>query len=442
MKYLKLFEAFLNNNKESAVKIIVDNIIKRTGIDLHKYDELYSIQKENEFLEGILFISVKKNKAIRINWIKSDIRNIIHSIDLWEDFEFDKNPEWTIGILDDSIIKSIDKIIQFFKNPSGMIQNSIKEEFEPNNRLQDLESKLKRARTEERKIKIKRDIERYKVSISLDERRELESDRIKTDDLEFDVFKSIELYTQQVARKKSNSLIISGMSGIGKTQVVKETLKDLGLVQNEDYYFATGTITTAGLYELLFKYRNSLLVFDDCDAVFKDSDSVNILKGALDTYDVREISKLTKGNTFDPSKMGQDDIDNRYMETGKLPNKFEFSGQVIFISNLNEDKFDSAILSRSLHVDVHLNREQVVSRMRDIMKRINPDLDLSLKEEALEYLIYITENFPVKFDLNIRTLIHSINLRSGNDDEMSFGGKSEKVWKLLIKKYLVKSKNY
>ncbi len=442
MKYLKLFEAFLNKNKESAIKIIVDNIIKRTGIDLHKYDELYLIQKENEFLEGILFISVKKNKAIRINWIKSDIRNIIHSIDLWEDFEFDKNPEWTIKILDESIIKSIDQIIEFFKNPSKMSQGPIKEEFESNNRLQELESKLKRARTEERRSKISRDIERYKVSVSLDERRELESDKIKTDDLEFDVFKSIELYTQQVARKKSNSLIISGMSGIGKTQVVKETLKDLGLIQNEDYYFATGTITTAGLYELLFKYKNSLLVFDDCDAVFKDSDSVNILKGALDTYDVREISKLTKGNTFDPSKMDQDDIDAKYMETGKLPNKFEFSGQVIFISNLNEDKFDTAILSRSLHVDVHLNREQVVSRMRDIMKRINPDLEMNLKEEALEYLIYITENFPVKFDLNIRTLIHSINLRSGNDDEMNFGGKSEKVWKLLIKKYLVKSKNY
>ncbi len=80
--------------------------------------------------------------------------------------------------------------------------------------------------------------------------------------------------------------------------------------------------------------------------------------------------------------------------------------------------------------------------MREIMKKVNPELDIELKSEALEYLIFITENYPVKFDLNIRTLIHSINLRNGNDEEMSFGGKKEKVWKLLIKKYLVKTKKY
>ena len=232
------------------------------------------------------------------------------------------------------------------------------------------------------------------------------------------------------------------MSGIGKTQVVKETLKNLGLTPETDYYFATGTVTTAGLYELLFKSRISLTVLDDCDSVFKDPDSVNMLKGALDTYEVREITKLSKGNTFETRGMSDEEIEERWRETGKLPNKFEFRGQIIFISNLGEDKFDDAILSRSLHVDVHLSKEEVISRMREIMKKINPNVDNKEKEEALEYLIFITENYPVKFDLNIRTLIHSINLRSGNDDEIEVGGKSEKVWKLLIKKYLVKTKNY
>ena len=76
------------------------------------------------------------------------------------------------------------------------------------------------------------------------------------------------------------------------------------------------------------------------------------------------------------------------------------------------------------------------------MKKINPDLDMKVKQEALDYLIHITENYPVKFDLNIRTLIHSINLRAGNDEEMTFNGEKEKIWKLLIKKYLVKTKKY
>lgn len=445
LNYTKFFEAFLTKDKESAIDKIIGYISKNTGIDLHPYDEIFHIQKGEDFLEGVLYISVMSNKGVRINWSKSNVRNIIHSIDLWNDFEFGKNPDFTLTVGEFSVVKSLGQILKFFQNPEEYIKSEgvlqLTEELEAGDRLKELEDKLKRARTEERKQKIKEDIERCKASRALDEKRELESDKIDAD-LDFDVFKSIELYTTQVARRKSNSLIISGMSGIGKTQVVKETLKELGLTPETDYYFATGTVTSAGLYELLFKNRNSLTVFDDCDAVFKDPDSVNMLKGALDTYDVREISKLTKGNTFETRGMSDEEIEEQWRESGKLPNKFEYRGQIIFISNLGEDKFDKAILSRSLHVDVQLNKDEIISRMRDIMRKINPNVDISEKEEALEYLIFITENYPVKFDLNIRTLIHSINLRSGNDDEIEVGGKSEKVWKLLIKKYLVKTKNY
>jgi hypothetical protein len=97
-------------------------------------------------------------------------------------------------------------------------------------------------------------------------------------------------------------------------------------------------------------------------------------------------------------------------------------------------------LSRSLHVDVQLTKEEVVQRMRDIMRRISPEVEMSKKQEALDYLIYITDNYPTKFDLNIRTLIHSINLRLGNEETMTISGVKEPVWKLLIKKYLVKTK--
>jgi hypothetical protein len=62
------------------------------------------------------------------------------------------------------------------------------------------------------------------------------------------------------------------------------------------------------------------------------------------------------------------------------------------------------------------------------------------KEEALEYLTYVTEYYPTKFDLNLRTLIHSINLRANNEEKMKFGDREEFIWKLLIKKYLIKTK--
>jgi hypothetical protein len=113
---------------------------------------------------------------------------------------------------------------------------------------------------------------------------------------------------------------------------------------------------------------------------------------------------------------------------------------VIFVSNLTEKDFSDALLSRSLHVDVHLNRQELFDRMKDIMKKLVPDVDEDMKLESLEYLAYVCNNYPTKFDLNIRTLIHSINLRANNEEMIQIGDKEEEAWKLLIKKYLIKSR--
>ena len=140
--------------------------------------------------------------------------------------------------------------------------------------------------------------------------------------------------------------------------------------------------------------------------------------------------------------MSDEEIQNRWEESNEklLPNRFNFSGQVIFISNLAEDKFDNALLSRSLHVDVHLNKSEIIDRMKEIMRKVLPDVSMQEKEEALDYLVYVTDNYPVKFDLNVRTLVHSINLRVGNNEMMKIADQEVEVWKLLIKKYLIKTK--
>jgi DNA replication protein DnaC len=450
MKKYKLFlEAFMEKDKEKAVEIIINYLKDKTNVDLHPYDELWHIKRGGEYLTGQLFLSLKTSKAIRINWLKSDIRNQIHSIDVWNNFIFEIGPEFTLMLREDvTVVKVLPEVVKFFNNPLDFIELSknlelqTTENYDPKSELEEWQGKRKRAKSPESVEKIERRIKQLMAIISIEEKAEKDSDKIGVDDLKIDIFKAIELYTIQVARGKSNSLIVSGQAGVGKTSVVTETLKSLGMVPDVHYYKSTGTITTAGLFETLFKNRNRLLIFDDCDAVLKDADSINLLKGALDTYQVRELSKITKGNTFDSTGMSDVEIEERWQEgDGKLlPNRFEFKGQVIFISNLHEDKIDNAILSRSLHVDVNLTKDEVVGRMRDIMKRISPELDMTVKQEALDYLVYITENYPVKFDLNIRTLIHAINLRSGNDETMTISGREEPVWKLLIKKYLVKTK--
>jgi hypothetical protein len=78
--------------------------------------------------------------------------------------------------------------------------------------------------------------------------------------------------------------------------------------------------------------------------------------------------------------------------------------------------------------------------MTEIMRKLCPDVTMEKKQEALEYLTFVTTNYPTKFDMNIRTLIHSINLRSNNEETIKIGDREESVWKLLVKKYLVRSR--
>ena len=419
-KYKIFLEAYKAQDKEKVIELIISYLERNLNIQLYKYHETFEIKKEGLVLNGQLFLSLFEPIGLRINWLKNDIRSEIHSIDIWQNFSFDSNPEFTLYLENNSVVKSLNTIVLFFKDPEKYVSDHKKLILQESSNPED-------------------EIDDIKASIASDESRKLESDSIKMNELKLDVFKSIELYTKQVAFKRSNSLIISGQAGVGKTAVVKETLDNIHFIKEADYYTSTGTVTTAGLYETLFKHRHKLIIFDDCDSVFSDANSINILKGALDTYKVREISKLTKGNTFDSFGMSDDEIQEKYEEDPrKLPNKFEFRGQIIFISNLPENKFDKAILSRSLHIDVHLTKQELYDRMRQIMKKISPDLDDKVKEEALDYLIYITENFPVKFDLNIRTLIHSINLRAGNDEMIQVGDNKEEAWKLLTKTYLIK----
>lgn len=451
LKYTQFInEAFLQKDTEKAIDLILGYLLRKTGVNFYPYDEIWSVQKGPDFLKGQLFLGLDTDKALRFNWKKDDIRSEIHSIDIWLNFKFETNPDFTLLLNEFSIVKALPEIVEFFNNPKRYSMSTqefkITEDSDIDDQLkqslEDEKKKLSRLRNPEKIQQQKERVRKLEAIVAQRESSSISSQGVNQldDELEIDVFKTIELFTIQVARGKSNSLIISGDAGIGKTQTVKDTLASIGMQKDIDYYFTTGTATTAALYELLFKRRNKLLVFDDCDSVLEDKESINILKGALDTYDVREISKMTKTNTFDSIGMTEEEMVEEFDRTGKLPNKFDFIGQIIFISNLRENQFDKAILSRSLHVDVHLNREQLFERMTTIMKRLAPDVEEHKKMEALEYLSFICENYPTKFDLNIRNLYHAINIRANNEGTMEVGGQSEKIWKLLIKKYLVNSR--
>jgi hypothetical protein len=195
--------------------------------------------------------------------------------------------------------------------------------------------------------------------------------------------------TSMVVNDITPSLIVTGEGGLGKTHSVKTTIAENGL-EPCDYVFFKGYSTARGLYNTLFDNNGKLIVFDDCDSVLEDKVALNILKSALDSYDTREISWMSKMNKSD-----------------EYPNQFDFTGRIIFISNKNKDKIDEAVLSRSLTVDLSMTPSEKIERMEYILDDILPEYPIDVKTEALDFL---NENKDV-CQLNMRTLIMISKMR-------------------------------
>lgn len=201
------------------------------------------------------------------------------------------------------------------------------------------------------------------------------------------------------------SVMITGQPGIGKSYLVKTQLNNADLVFNEDYLHVSGHSSPFGLYKALHDNRDSMIVFDDCDSVLKDDVCCNILKAALDSYDTRWVSWYS-------NKAEQEGLDKC----------FEFTGRIIFISNMFADKIDQAVRSRSFCFDLQMNNTEISDHMANILAYIEPNISLGLKEETLDYLRTIADRFN---QYSLRTLIQAIRIRKYADG-------SNKDWKNMI----------
>jgi hypothetical protein len=213
--------------------------------------------------------------------------------------------------------------------------------------------------------------------------------KVKYADINY-VFDDIEKLAVLVGTKAANSLIITGaQGGTGKSfTVVNALTKLLGSPDGPEAkwrYFKGGKTSPLGLYTTLFINRDEVIVFDDSDSIFQSEDTVNMLKSALDTSEPRKVS-WNSGATQNVLKLTDSEkrelynkIDDAYMDDPssvgskdlKLPSEFNFKGAVIVITNIPKDKLNQPILSRSYVVDVTLRREDLMLRIKTILKAKN-----------------------------------------------------------------------
>ena len=226
-------------------------------------------------------------------------------------------------------------------------------------------------------------------------------------------FSFVEQMVDMIVQKTLPSAVITGEGGLGKSYTVLKSLEKNGFTNLTDlanfavgskvnkaksYTVVKGYSTAKGLYRTLFENNGMVIVFDDCDSILKDDVAKNLLKGALDSYSKRYISW------------------NADMRDDDLPRSFEFTGSIVFVSNMALDKIDQAIRTRSLVVDLSMTEGQKLERMEVIANsdEFLPEISPVSKSLALEFLKSNVNKIP---NMSLRSLIAVTKIaNTGNSD--------------------------
>jgi predicted AAA+ superfamily ATPase len=210
------------------------------------------------------------------------------------------------------------------------------------------------------------------------------------------------------------AMIVSGPPGVGKSFGVEQQLEKASLFdkianKRQKYEVVKGAMTALGLYAQLYRYsdKGNILVFDDCDSVFGDELSLNILKAALDSGKRRRICWNS---------------DSRLLREEGIPNAFEFKGSAIFITNLKFENVRSkklqdhleALESRCHFVDLTIDTERdKMLRIRQVNRDAQGGLfgDYSFMNNEAELILDFMEANRTKLrELSIRTALKIADL--------------------------------
>ena len=209
------------------------------------------------------------------------------------------------------------------------------------------------------------------------------------------------------------AMIVSGPPGVGKsygveTEIEKACLFDKLAGKRLRAEVVKGSATPIGLFQTLYKYsdENCVIVFDDCDSILLDDVALNLLKGALDSGKKRVISWLSESSA---------------LRREGIPDRFEFKGSVIFITNLKFDQMKSqklrdhldALQSRCHYLDLTLDSQRdKLLRIKQIAKDGILFQDYEFEEAVQDDIIdFMLVNKDRLRELSLRMALKIADLR-------------------------------
>lgn len=233
-------------------------------------------------------------------------------------------------------------------------------------------------------------------------------------------FSAMDRMATQTINGNIRAMIGAGPAGLGKSWAIQQALKrreefarEQGLDFKHDYI--TGSISPVGLYISAWNHREkgNVIVLDDCDSVFADEDSLNLLKAMLDSHDRRFLSWRKK---------------SKWLEDLGIDDNFEFEGSVIFLTNLDfEKKIDSgksyavhfkALMDRCLYL--HLTIRTIQDFLIRIKQVVHGERMLDkygfTDEQTAELMEYVYRNRKRFVVLSLRLIHHIATLQMTDPD--------------------------
>ena len=221
-----------------------------------------------------------------------------------------------------------------------------------------------------------------------------------------DRFEALEVMAEATGKGINRSLIVSGPAGLGKSFTVEAKLEELESMGHSVTYIK-GYVRPLALYKLLYETRHakSVLVFDDSDSVFYDDVSMNLLKGACDSTDRRVLHWLSKSIEKEEDEEGE-----------SIPEKFEFEGSVIFITNYDFDAMIAsgnklaphfeALVSRSHYLDLAMKTKMdYIVRIKQVVRGgMLKSRGFNAAEETM-ILEFIVNNMERLRELSLRMVV-------------------------------------